>query len=136
MSPSDLASIVELAQAALCSAVLEHLRMTRPSDAEGLHRVAWVAARCALAGHTECELTVPPALMRGGDDRRSVRDIVAELRIEPLLGLQSPSDARNESGAAAPPSGREGALDAPPRTEQAPVRPTAERGNGKAGQAD
>lgn len=134
MSPSDLASIVELSQAALCSAVLEHLRMTRPSHAEDLHRIAWIATKCALAGHTECELQVPPALMKGGEECRRVRDIVAELRMEKLLGLPSPSDAKNERGAAAPPAGREAVLDSPPRTGQAPVPPPAERGNGKIGQ--
>ncbi len=117
MRPSDLASIVELSQAALCSAVLEHLRMTRPSDAEGLHRVAWIAARCALAGHVECSLRVPPALMRGGEECRSVQDILAELRMEDLLGLPDPAVARAEGGAAGPVNGKPVA----PRPEAGPT---------------
>lgn len=109
MSPSDLASIVELSQAALCSAILEHLRATRPADAEKLHRIAWIAARCALAGHTECELRVPPTLMRGGEECRSVRDIVADLRMEGLLGLPPAAATKAEGGATPPLNGRQAA---------------------------
>ncbi len=106
MKPSDLGSIIELSQAALCAAILEHLRMTRPSDAEDLHRVAWIAAKCALAGHTECELRVPPALMRGGEECMAVRDIVSELRMEALLGLPPAAATKAEGRAAMPVNGR------------------------------
>ncbi len=105
MKSSDLASIVELSQAATCCAVLEHLRMTRPEHAEQLHRLAWIAARCALAGHAECSLRVPPALMKDGEEYMAVRDIVSELRMEALLGLPPGADTKAEGTAAAPVNG-------------------------------
>lgn len=106
MRPSDLASIVELSQAALCSAILDHLRMTRPDEAELLHRLAWTAARCALAGHVTCDLHVTPTLAPRGEETMTVEEIIAALRMGPLLGLQEPAREPAQDGAVAPVNGR------------------------------
>ncbi len=106
MRPSDLSSVVELAQAATCCAVLEHLRMIWPEHAEQLHRVAWIAARCGLAGHGECELRVPAALAGEGEVFMAVRDILAELQMNGLLGLPPAAATEAEGGAAAPVNGK------------------------------
>ena len=63
--------------------------------------------------------------MKGGEECRAVRDIVAELRIEGLLGWPAPTDTKAKGGAAPALVEQEAVLGPPSRTDQ-PVAPPAE----------
>lgn len=117
MKQSDLATIVELAQASICAALAEHLRTTRrPSEVDALHRLAWIAFKCGLAGHTTCVLNIPPCLASNGETCMSVEDIVHVLRMEPLLGWLSHADPRHDQGGGQASTEERAGVDAPTAT--------------------